>query len=204
MKTKSLSEDKRPALGLRERKKAKTRAAIQQHALRLFREQGYDATTVEQIAAAAEVSPSTFFRYFPTKEDVVLWDAFDPLILEAFKAQPAELSPLEALRRALAAAWAGLSKEEMAEQRERMALIISVPELRARALDELVGGVQLLAELVAERVGRPADDFAARNMAAAVVGVGIAAIVAAAEDPDADLGALMDAGLAHLEAGLPL
>src|SRR5437016_6707742 len=103
--------DDRPALGLRERKKAKTRAAIQQHALRLFREQGYDATTVEQIAAAAEISPSTFFRYFPTKEDVVLYDAFDPLIFAAFAAQPAALSPIQALRGALRAVFAALSAE---------------------------------------------------------------------------------------------
>ena len=87
-----------PALGLRERKKAKTRAAIQRHALRLFREQGYEATTVEQIAEAAEVSPSTFFRYFRTKEEVALYDDLDPLFIAAFEAQPAELSPVQAMR----------------------------------------------------------------------------------------------------------
>ena len=92
-------------VGLRERKKARTRAAIREHALRLFREQGYHATTVEQIAEAAEVSPSTFFRYFPTKEDVVLQDDFDILGIAAFEAQPAELSPIAAFR---AAADAGL------------------------------------------------------------------------------------------------
>src|SRR5450432_3257165 len=103
----------RPA-GLRERKKARTRAAIRQHALRLFREQGYAATTVDQIAAAAEVSPSTFFRYFPTKEDVVLQDDFDVLALAAFESLPGDLSPIAAFRAASAAAFAALSADELA------------------------------------------------------------------------------------------
>jgi AcrR family transcriptional regulator len=74
----ALSSVREQPTGLRERKKAKTRAAIQAHALRLFAKQGYDETTIDQIADAAEVSQSTFFGYFPTKEDVVLHDRFDP------------------------------------------------------------------------------------------------------------------------------
>src|SRR5215469_1430834 len=98
-----------PQASLRERKKARTRAAIREHALRLFRAQGYAATTVEQIAAAAEVSQSTFFRYFPTKEDVVLRDDFDERMLEAFSRQPASLSPVAALRAAIREALATLT-----------------------------------------------------------------------------------------------
>jgi len=200
-----LSEDDRPAVGLRERKKAKTRAAIQQHALRLFREQGYQATTVEQIAEAAEVSPSTFFRYFPTKEDVVLYDALDPALLEAFRAQPAELSPIQALRGAMQAVFAELPPEEVGVQRERDALIRSVPELRARMVDEFARNLQLIAEVVAERVGRAADEPAVRTLAGAVIGVGISAWYTAGDHATTeDYLALMDAGLAHLEAGLPL
>src|ERR1700736_6480836 len=95
-------------LGLRERKKIKTRQAIRREAFRLFDTNGYAATTVEQIAEAAEVSPSTFFRYFPSKESLLLADDLDPLVLEAFKAQPPDLSPSQAIRRAYAATMAGL------------------------------------------------------------------------------------------------
>jgi AcrR family transcriptional regulator len=199
-----LSQGDRPAPGLRERKKARTKAAIQQHALRLFRERGYAATTVEQIAAAAEVSPSTFFRYFPTKEDVVLWDDFDEMAIAAFKAQPAALSPIQALRGTLRAVFADLPAEELAAFRERTALLTAVPEVRARALDEIARAVREIAELVAERVGRRADDFAVRAFAGALMGVSLAAWLAAIDDPAADYLELLDAGLAHLEAGLPL
>src|SRR4029450_3544168 len=90
--------------GLRERKKAETRRAIQEHALRLFLQKGYDTTTVEEIAAAAGVSHMTFFRYFPTKHAVVENDAYAPLIAELIRARPAGEDPLTAIRRALTGA----------------------------------------------------------------------------------------------------
>jgi AcrR family transcriptional regulator len=83
--------------GLRERKKARTRAEIRRQGLRLFREQGYHETTTEQIAAAAEVSPATFFRYFPTKERVVLSYDLKATMLAAMDEQPADLPVLTAL-----------------------------------------------------------------------------------------------------------
>src|ERR1700760_4614442 len=98
--------------GLRERKKARTRASLREHALRLFREQGYQATTVEQIAAAAEVSPSTFFRYFPTKEDVVLQDDMEPALMEAIEQQPRELGMVAAIRASMQAVSASLTQEQ--------------------------------------------------------------------------------------------
>ena len=196
--------DSRARCGLRERKKARTRAVIREQALRLFREQGYQATTVEQIAEAAEVSPSTFFRYFPTKEDVVLQDDFDPIAIAKFEAQPRDLHPLTALRTAIREAFAEVPADQLAQWREVTRLTLAVPELRARTLDEFTRSVTMAAELIAKRQGRDPGDFAVRTVAGAVVGVGLSVMMAAAEDPSADVVALMDAGLAHLEAGLPL
>jgi AcrR family transcriptional regulator len=198
--------------GLRERKKARTRAAIREHAFRLFREQGYDATTVEQIAEAAEVSPSTFFRYFPTKEDVVLEDDLDLLWLEAIEKQPPEVGPLTALRAGVHAAFARMGETEWAQLRETTELAMAVPAVRARMLEEMARTTQLLAEAVAERSGRDPGDFAVRALAGAVVGVAMAAWF----DQGGDLMAFDDRtklatfadkferGLALLEAGLPL
>jgi AcrR family transcriptional regulator len=196
------TDQARPSL--RERKKAQTRAAIQNHALRLFREQGYDATTIEQIIEAADVSETTFFRYFPTKEDLVLQDDFDPLIVGAYQAQPADLPPVAAVRATFAALFAHMSAQQQAEQRERVALILAVPRLRAAMLDQFAEAMQLLAGAMAERSGRRPDDFAVRTVAGAVVGAMMAVLAAMADDPDADLASLIDQAIAHLEAGLSL
>jgi AcrR family transcriptional regulator len=194
----------RPLIGLRERKKARTQAAIREQALRLFREQGYDATTVQQIIEEAEVSESTFFRYFPTKADVVLTDEFDPLIVQAFQQQPPALGPVQALRAAFRTAFGELSVQEMEEQRDRMNLILSIPELRAGMLDQLASSMQLLTEVLAERTGRPPGDLAVRTTAGAVIGVATAVMFAMIDDPNANLATLLDEAMAHLEAGLKL
>ncbi len=190
------------ATGLRERKKAKTHAAIQAAALDLFERQGYQATTVDQIAAIAEVSQSTFFRYFPTKEDVVLHDRYDPVLLADFLAQPPELTPIAALRRTLRSVLGGLPADELAQERHRSMLIISVPELRARALDQLAATLAPFTEAVAARTGRSVDDSAVRALTGAVLGVVMSAMLAASEDPGANYLELMDTALAHLETGL--
>jgi AcrR family transcriptional regulator len=161
--------------GLRERKKARTRQVIQQHALRLFRDQGYPETTVEQIAEAAEISPSTFFRYFPTKGDAVLAEFIDGRIFELIGAAPAELDLLAAFRHAIHAAFDEMTEEELALELERNALIASVPELQRGMLEELYRPIRMLAEAFAGRLGGPPDDPATLAYAGAVVGAMIAA-----------------------------
>ncbi len=199
--------DGKPHGSLRERKKARTRASIREHALRLFREKGYGSTTVEDIAAAAEVSPSTFFRYFPTKEDVVLRDDLDDRILEAFVRQPASLTPVAAVRAAIREAIETFTPAEWEELREAAELNLTVPEIRARIMDELARTIDAMAEALAKRTGRPADDLAVRTYVGAVFGVMLSVLSPSAYTP-ADMGkdqfSRIDEALALLEAGLPL
>jgi AcrR family transcriptional regulator len=149
------------AQGLRERKKQKTRESIQREAMRLIQKQGYDQTTIEQIAAAVEISPSTFFNYFPTKEDVVLYDAYDPVLAKLILERPADEPLSISLRRVL---------ETMGDVFERDRDIIlargklwfEVPALRARIWEELDKAQVFMSGLIAQRSGRAADDFETR------------------------------------------
>jgi AcrR family transcriptional regulator len=192
----------KPPLGLRERKKARTRVAIQHNALRLFRERGYDATTVEDICAAVEVSDTTFYRYFPSKAHVVLWDEFDPLMIAAFKAQPADLSSVRALRLAFRQVFSTMTPEQQDQQRQRTELMLSIPELRAAMLDQFFQTFQLIADCIAERAGQPPTDLAVRTLAGAVSGAALAVIYTLAENPKADIATLFDETMEHFEHGL--
>jgi AcrR family transcriptional regulator len=156
---------------LRQRKKALTRQQLQQHALRLFLSQGYDATTVEMIAAAAGVSHMTFFRYFPTKEDVVLADDYDPVLVARLAARPSAEPVWEKLRHAVLAGLAPLSAEASTILLQRTRLIFTVPALRARQWDQQHATEQL----ILAALGYPPDEREARVLVAA----GLAALTTA-------------------------
>ena len=186
--------------GLRERKKSRTRTAIQSHAFRLFRERGYDATTMDQIAEAAEVSASTLFRYFPTKRYLVLGGGyFEPLILDAIQKQPPTQDPLGAIRSIFRSFFQAVTAEERSNMHQALALIVSVPSLRAAMLDEFAGGVNVLAEAIIQQKPR-SDEFTVRVLAGAVVGAMTVVMFMLADDPTADLANLFDRAIGVLEA----
>jgi AcrR family transcriptional regulator len=194
--------------GLRERKKARTRATIRAEALRLFREQGYHATTVEQIAAAAEVSPSTFFRYFPTKEDVVLQDDMEPLLAEAIEHQPPELGVVAAVRASLRTVIGHLDEEQWDRIRQQAELSMTTPEVRARAMDDFARTLGVMAEVVARRTGLSPDDLRVRTAAGAIFGAILSATAPWDKYDDgfvnADFFQRIDDALGVLEDGLSL
>jgi AcrR family transcriptional regulator len=186
-------------LGLRERKKIKTHRAIRREAFRLIEENGYAATTVEQIAEAADVSPSTFFRYFPSKESLLLADDLDPLILEALQDQPSDLSPAQAFRRAYQSVLDQLPADQLEFESTRQRLMFSIPELKAAMYDEVYRTVTVAAEAIAHRIGRAPDDFEVRVFAGALTGAMMAAYDAAPKTADTIYRALD-----FLDAGMPL
>jgi AcrR family transcriptional regulator len=188
--------------GLRERKKQKTRWAIQAHALRLFASQGYDATTVEQIAFAAEISPSTFFRYFKTKEDVVIQDRYDDVMVAAIRSAPPELTPIETMRFALVGSFSQIAPEEAEDVLQRARLAFSVPALRMRSLDSMLSAIDILAAPLAERLGRPADDFRVQAFVGACVGAVINATTTwVTTDGNVDIVPMLDEALSVIADG---
>src|SRR5262245_34701481 len=155
----------------RERKRTRTRLMIQAEAFRLFASQGYADTTVEEIAAAAAISARTFFRYFPTKEDVVLWDEYDPLVVELVQARPVDEPPAATARAIVRESLGGIYHRNPEQLLAKVRLYQSVPELRARFLEGLDRGGEMFASLLVERLERHGDELKARVIATALAAV---------------------------------
>ncbi len=194
------------AVGLRERKKARTREALQEAAMGLFTRQGFDGTTVEEIADACEVSPRTFFRYFPTKEDVLFADADArrERLLAVLADQPADqpaFAALEAAMRALAVDY----RHDRAALVARSKVLEGSPQLLAYKAEHqhgweaaVVDALERRAVSTGQRVSREELQLVTA-VATAALRVSLDVWVDDADGPDLDV--LLDRAFAQLASG---
>jgi AcrR family transcriptional regulator len=154
--------------GLRERKKAQTREAILEAALDLFERKGYDATTIEEIAEAADVSPRTFFRYFDSKVDVVMRtkDESEDAGLRIGD-RPPEEGPVEATRQVMRATLGAIVAEDPAFIRQ-MRVMLGTPALQAIAREHFNEHHDEMTVDFADRMGVAKDDLRAHVVASVV------------------------------------
>ncbi|GAB2764542.1 TetR family transcriptional regulator [Streptomyces bullii] len=145
--------------GLRERMRAAVRAEVTEVALRLFAEQGFDRTTVDQIAAEAGLSRASLFRYFGTKEDIVLGDLEETgrRIAEALATRPDDERPWEALRRAFDVLVRAGHEAAPEQTLTYLRMLYETPSLRARHFEKRLTWQMLLVPEIARRVGADPD-----------------------------------------------
>jgi mycofactocin system transcriptional regulator len=181
------------------RRRATSRAELEQVAFALFAARGFDATTVDAIAAAAGIGRRTFFRYFPSKNDIP-WGAFEDELERMrvrLKACPPEVPLADAIRVALID-FNRVAPEQVPLHRRRMELILRVPTLLAHSTLRFTAWRDVVAEFVAERTGRRPDDLAPQAVAHAVLGVAVAAYEHWLDDQGSDLPALLDDAMRQL------
>ena len=174
---------------------------IQAEALRLFTENGFEATTIEEIAAAADVAPRTFFRYFPTKEEVVFWPEYRPLLGGLMAARP-DQSAVQALFHAIVDGLSAFYDQDRERVLDRLKLAFRTPALHPRLRQEQAATAQAMAAVLAQRLGTSSDKLEVRAMAAAIA----AALWVAVEewqavDGQVELGPLIQRALATVLAG---
>lgn len=148
---------------------------IQEAALDLFDERGFTSVTIEAIADAAEVSPSSIYRYFGTKEQLVLWDELDVDFLKAAGEGLAGEPPVQAVRKALAEAMAGFYEGNEALARRKTRYALEEPALRPALLEATEQFTNQVADSLRQATDPPMDDFEAAVTAAALVSVMMAA-----------------------------
>jgi AcrR family transcriptional regulator len=191
-----------PPRSLRERRRIRTRRTIQSHALRLFADTGFQATTIEEIAAAAEMAPRTFFRYFPTKEEVVFWSEYPPMLAGFVARRPDDEPALEALQHGIVDGLAAVWDQDGERTLERLRLAFRTPALHPRMRQQQAHWAAELAAILADRLGERPDALEVRAVAAAVAAaVWVAAEEWQAQDGEGDLGALIDRALGSVLGG---
>jgi len=190
---------------IRERTRRLAQTELTTVAQDLFLEHGYDETTVDQIAAAAGMSKRTFFRYFPSKDDLVIgkYDLFGDRMAEALDARPAGEPVWESLRRVFDITLDYVQDDRQRARNDAMDVIVrSTPQLYAGYLEKMQRVQKLLTGRIAERLGtRTADD---ELSAAAIVGAAFACMQAAAaawftSDRSGEFGATLDRAMGTLQ-----
>lgn len=177
---------------------ARTRARLLAAALDLFTHQGYDRTTVAEIAAAAGVTEMTFYRHFGSKDQLLLDDPYDPLIAASIGDQPTGLPALSRAVRGIRVAWRGLPITEEEQVRERLAIVAATPGLSAAVRGNTAATE---AAIVAELVAGGADRDTSAIAAAAVMAALMTALLQWAAAGDGSLSAAIERALDVLEAG---
>jgi mycofactocin system transcriptional regulator len=181
------------------RRRITSREELEQTAFALFAAQGFEATTVDEIAAAAGIGRRTFFRYFPSKNDIP-WGAFEDELDRMrvrLKACPPEVPLMDAIRLALID-FNRVAPAQVPLHRRRMELILRVPALLAHSTLRFTAWREVVAEFVADRTGHRPGELAPQAIAHAVLGVSVAAYEHWLDQPAADLGTLLDDAMRRL------
>lgn len=177
---------------------ARTRARLLAAALDLFARQGYDRTTVAEIAAAAGVTEMTFYRHFGSKDQLLLEDPYDPLIAGAIAHQPIDLPPLLRAVRGIRAAWRGMPVTQEGDVRERIAIVAATPSLAAGVR---AGTAATEVAITTELVAGGADPAEAAIAAAAVMAALMTTLLQWGTAGSGSLSIAIERALDVLEAG---
>jgi len=191
--------------GLRARKKLAAMHRIQTVALELFAAEGFDAVTIERIAEASEVSPSSVYRYFGTKENVVVWDEYDDAALATVATALEQADPITVLRAVLHGGFADAVVEDGDRIRQRMDLVFSHPAIEAASALQAYEMARRIGRMLAASLDRDPDDLDVHVFAHALVGGMLGALRHwHATGYQTDPTTLVERPLAMLEQGLPL
>ena len=156
--------------GLRERKRTAAMYRIQTVALGLFEQRGFDDVTVEEIAEASDVSPSSIYRYFGTKEELVLWDEFDPGMGVLLSAALSDAVPLDGIRRVMMDGIEGMAPADEQRLIRRLRLAATSPSLQQAAVARSYLFAEMVEQALAQQLGRPVDDLEVQVFSHALIG----------------------------------